>query len=193
MADQPLPYHVNPKTGAWGRCRAKVKCDFVTATNPTQNHYADPKEAKKASEKVLAQLHQKEQEGHKKKTPARQEFERNRDTVRSWLEANNPDLKLPQVRSKNELINKWFSGDEKKFDTTLKLADPNNGLTAPTKKSVEQLVAVGANVGFAHDGDSFADTDTKETSTVMLIDELDDDVLMQALKKRDYSGLGKVV
>lgn len=46
-------YHINPKTGKYGVCRAKIKCRF----GGNEVHYNSEKEAIAASEKILKEQH----------------------------------------------------------------------------------------------------------------------------------------
>lgn len=162
-----MKYHVNPDTGKVSACRAKVKCRFGGATG-AENHFGTKPAAETAAEKLMSSRYVATA-GKSKGTFAAVKQNIQAGLVRSNIIKDASEL--PPVKNQVEMIDKWFGGDERKFEFVSRLSDPKSKLTNTTKQSMGRLVASGADVSIASAG-SFDRAPSDSVSDVELIDEM---------------------
>lgn len=163
-------YHVNPNTGMVSPCNAKIKCRFGGASGD-ENHFSRKSEANKFSEKIM------EQKFSPMKSTSRQKktsFAKNRENLKKDLLASgviSADDKLPNVRSKKEMIDKWFDGDKEKFETISKV-NSETSLRDTTKKSVGTFINNSVKVNVVSDLD-FEDSGNDKSNVDLLNEDLE--------------------
>jgi len=157
-------WHINGN-GEVGRCSAtKGKCPFGGASG-LENHYSSREEAEKFVASSMAGFSSLGTASKKRQTES---FQNTKTALRkalvSYGVSKNADL--PDVATTNELVERWFAGDKKKFEAFKKLVN-NQTLTPVSKKSIAQLINRGVSVDHTDDVSSL----DKGTATVDLLDD----------------------
>lgn len=159
-----IKWHINDK-GEVGRCSAtKGKCPFGGASG-LENHYSSREEAVKEAASTMAGFSNLGTSSKKRPTES---FQNTKDTLRKSLidygvMKNN---ELPEVRTTSEMIQQWFNGDRKKFESFKNLVNDQT-LSVASKKSVAQLINRGVSVQQVDSVDSL----DSGTATVDILDD----------------------
>lgn len=159
-----IKWHINDK-GEVGRCSAtKGKCPFGGASG-LENHYSSREEAEKFVASSMAGFSTLGTSSKKRPTES---FKTTRDTLRKSLVdyGVRKTNELPDVRNTNEIIQHWFNGDRKKFESFKTLVNDQT-MSATSKKSVAQLINKGITVDQVDRVESIGDG----TATVDILDD----------------------
>jgi hypothetical protein len=138
-----VKWHINDK-GEVGRCSAtKGNCPFGGDTG-LENHYGSREEAEKS---VASSMEGFSNLGTASKKRPTESFQSTKTAIRSSLVEFGiaKTTSLPEVRNTNELIQHWFAGDRKKFESFRNLVN-NPTLSPAAKKSVALLLNRGVSV-----------------------------------------------
>jgi len=138
-----VKWHINDK-GEVGRCSAtKGNCPFGGATG-LENHYSSREEAEKVTASSMEGFSNLGTASKKRPTES---FQNTKTSIRKSLVdfGISKAANLPEVRNTNEMIQHWFAGDRKKFESFKNLVN-NTALSPTAKKSVAQLLNRGVSV-----------------------------------------------
>jgi len=157
-------WHINGN-GEVGRCTAtKGKCPFGGASG-LENHYSSREEAEKIVASSMADFSSLGTASKKRQTES---FQNTKTALRKALVSYgvSKSADLPDVATTNELVERWFDGDKRKFEAFKSLVN-NQTLTPVSKKSIAQLINRGVSVDHTDD----VNTLDSGKATVDLLDE----------------------
>ena len=158
-----IKWHINDK-GEVGRCSAtKGNCPFGGASG-LENHYSSREEAVKT---VASSMDGFSNLGTASKKQSNDLFKRNTESLRKSLVdfGVKNSTEFPEVRSTEELVQRWFDGNHERLEAFKKLVS-NQTMSDVSKQSVADLLFRGVTVEQVESVDSL-----KSSATVDILDD----------------------
>lgn len=181
-----MKYHVNPETGKVSQCRAKVKCRFG-GTSGNENHFASKQAAETAAEGMMNSKHEFKSVKKTSAVKGKTGFDATKSNIRAGLAKAGITGRLPEVNSEQEIVEKWFNGDRKKYELIARISNPASDLTQETKDSVSGFVKKGAAVGFVPDMEALSQAKRQGAATEVSEVDLIEDVPEGKISHRDLA------
>lgn len=159
-------FHINSK-GVVGKCTAQINdCQFSK-----NDHFDNKKQAEQAAQEKLEKRYGSITKMFKPKPrrSSRISTKNIEETITKYGIKGNIN---ETVKTKNDVIDKWFDGDKKTFVFTERLSNNNNEFKEGTKDSIKEMIQTGVQVRMPKIHElSEHDDDVFNNSVIDLIDD----------------------